>query len=224
MSVYTYPDLEQGTEEWRQARAGIITASVIGSLITPGTIKAASNETSRALTVSLAAERITGHVEPIFVTDDMMRGHEEEPLARAEYEQRHQVQVAELGFMVREHNGTRVGYSPDGLVGDDGLIEVKSRKQKKHVRTVLDDAVPVENMAQLQCGLWVTGRDWIDYLSYSAGMAMWEKRVTPDPRWFAAIEDAATKFEEAATAMVATYTTATHGLPLTKRHALELTI
>jgi hypothetical protein len=82
--------------------------------------------------------------------------------------------------MVRDDWGFSLGYSPDGLVGDDGLIEVKCRRQKKHLQTILADEVPPENMAQLQCGLLVSGREWIDYVSYCGGMPMYVKRVYPD--------------------------------------------
>jgi hypothetical protein len=115
--------------------------------------------------------------------------------------------------MVRDDWGFRIGYSPDGLVGDDGLIEVKSRRQKKQLQTIVSDEVPPENMAQLQCGLLVSGRAWIDYVSYCGGMPLYVKRVLPDPRWFEAIVAAVSAFEDTAADMVAAYHEATKGLP-----------
>lgn len=224
MTLHQYPNLEQGTEEWHAARRGIVTASVVGQLITSRTIKPATNDVSRALTATLVAERITGYTEPTYMNDDMLRGVADEPLARKLYSDRY-APVTETGFMVRNDWGFPIGYSPDGLVGDDGLIEVKSRRQKKHLTTILSGEVPAENMAQLQCGLLVSGRQWIDYLSYCGGMPMWPRRVYPDPRWFDAIIAAVAAFEQTAAEMVNAYNAATDGLPTTERfHDLEIAI
>ena len=216
MSTDVRSDLIQGTDEWFDARRGIVTASVVGQLITPKTVKPAANDYSRALTTTLVAERITGWTDPVYVSDDMMRGTMDEPIARDLYG-RHYAPVVEVGFMVRDDWGWRLGYSPDGLVGDDGLIEVKSRRPKKHLATILADEVPLENMAQIQAGLLVSGRAWCDYLSYCGGMPMWRKRVTADERWADAIVEAVATFEQVAEQMVATYQAAVDGLPTTER-------
>ena len=216
LNLHIFDDLEQGTDEWHTQRRGIITASVIGQLITPKTIKPAANDYSRALTMHLAAERITGYTEPVYVSADMERGNLDEPIARDLYS-KHHAPVTEVGFMVRDDWGHKIGYSPDGLVGDDGLIEIKSRRQKKHLATILADEVPIENMAQVQCGLLVSGRKWCDYISYCGGMPLYVKRVLPDTKWFVAIQEAVNTFEESVTQMIATYTKATRGLPQTER-------
>ena len=263
MTLHTFPEIEQRSEEWYAARCGLVTASAMGALITSGPAPAwsvpcpacaagiggpcvalgrkvetalktshsqrveaaaalppvysvADNDGSRGLTATLVAERITGYVEPTFINSDMWRGIEDEPRALEVYGGHYEA-VETCGFMVLETPTYKLGYSPDGLVGEDGLVEVKSRRQKKHLQTVLADEVPAENMAQLQTGLFVTGRKWIDYISYSGGMALWRKRVTPDDRWFAAIEQAVDKFEETAAAMIATYTHRTEDLPMTER-------
>lgn len=216
MTLHILPDLMQGSEEWHAQRRGMVTASVVGQLITAKTLKPADNDYSRGLTALLTAERITGYTDPTYVSDDMLRGIDDEPRAAERYGE-HYAPVSAVGFMVEDLWGFCIGYSPDGLVGDDGLIEVKSRRQKKHLQTILDGRVPAENMAQLQCGLLVSGRDWIDYVSYCGGMPMWVKRVEPDPAWFEAIVAAVAKFETTAADMVAAYTTATNGLPSTER-------
>ncbi len=216
MTLTILPDLVQGTDEWHDQRRGIVTASVVGRLLT-STGKVANNDTSRALTAQLVAERITGWTDPTYVSDDMLRGHDDEPRAVAVYAE-HYAPVEHVGFMVREFDhGMRLGYSPDGLVGDDGLIEVKSRRAKKHLQTILDDEVPAENMAQLQCGLLVSGRAWIDYVSFCGGMPLYVKRVTPDPEWFDAILAAVTAFELAASLMEGDYHAAVIGRPITER-------
>lgn len=176
------------------------------------------SETSRALIATLAAERITNHVEPIHASRDMERGTLDEPYAREIYSE-HYATVDEIGFIVREDDGWgfKLGYSPDGLVGDDGLIEIKSRNQKKHLQTILANEVPAENMAQCQAGLFISGREWIDYVSYCGGMRLWTKRVEPDDKWQAAIIDAAKGVEETAAQMIASYKAAVEGRPDTER-------
>lgn len=216
MTLHEYPDLEQGTEEWHALRRGIVTASVVGQLVTRSTIKPASNDYSRALTATLVSERITGWTETTYATWEMERGNEDEPRARAHYSE-HYAPVVESGFMIRDDWGFKIGFSPDGLVGDDGLIEAKSRAPKKHLQTILSNEVPLENMAQIQCGLLVSGREWCDYLSYCGGMPMWRIRVAPDKRWAEAIFLAVEAFETTAGQMVDQYNAATKGLPSTER-------
>ena len=215
MTLIELPDLIQGSEEWHDQRRGIVTASVVGKLLTT-TARVAANDYSRALTAQLVAERITGYTDPVYVSDDMLRGTEDEPRAIEVYSE-HYAPVTTTGFMIEDRWGFRIGYSPDGLVGDDGLIECKSRRPKKQLTTILTDEVPAENMGQLQCGLLVSGREWIDYVSYCGGMPLYVKRVTPDQRWFDAILTAVALFEDTAAEMVAAYHAATEGLPLTER-------
>ena len=218
MTLTPYAELEQGSESWLAARCGLLTASTIGRLITPTTLKVADNETSRGLTLQLAAERITGHVDFVYPTADMQRGTDDEPFARDAYAANF-APVEPVGFMVRETGGYKIGYSPDGLVGADGLIEIKSRRPKEHLKTVLKGLPPLENVAQLQAGLLVSGREWIDYVSFSAGLPLWVKRVYPDQRWTGAIHAAAETFEINVTNIVNNFTTATNGLPATERRA-----
>lgn len=224
MSLKVFKDLEQGSDEWYAARCGIVTASVVGQLVTP-TLKTANNDTSRGLTMALVAERITGHVEPTQTSRAMERGTLDEPYARAIYSEHH-APVTELGFMVRNFGDFLIGFSPDGLVGDDGLIEIKSRAQKIQLKTVLANEVPAENMAQIQAGLLVSGRSWCDYVSYCGGMALWTKRVEPDERWQEAILAAVGAFENNALDITVQYLEAVAGLPETERidHFAEMEI
>ena len=223
MSLHVYNDVVQGSDAWLEARRGIVTASVVGQLITPTTIKPANNDKSRALTTLLVAERITGWVDPVYVSDDMMRGTLDEPVARAIYAE-HYGTVDEVGFMVREEQWGRLGYSPDGLVGDDGLIEIKSRRAKKQLDTILRDEVPAENVAQIQAGLLVSGRKWCDYVSFCGGMPLYVKRVYPDRRWFEATIAAVSAFETAAAEMTSRYTNAIAGRPATERTTYDMEI
>lgn len=182
----------------------------------PLIVEPANNETSKGLTALLTAERITGYTDPTYMNDDMLRGVEDEPRAIAKYAE-HYAPVKTVGLMVRDDWGFKIGFSPDGLVGDGGLVEVKSRRQKIQLLTVLADEVPVENMGQLQTGLLVSGWEWIDYISYCGGMKLYVKRVYPDPRWFEAIVQAVAKFESTSAAMISTYKDRTRGMPMTER-------
>lgn len=214
MSLQIFKELEQGSPEWLAARCGIVTASVVGQLVTP-TLKTANNDTSRGLTNTLVAERITGRVVQVHPNAAMTRGTLDEPYAREKYAEHH-APVDEVGLIVRDFGKYKIGYSPDGLVGDDGLIEIKSRDPKKHLATILADAVPAENMAQCQTGLLVTGRAWIDYTSYAGGMPLWTKRVYPDIQWHTAIKEAVEQFEANAADITARYLAAIEGLPATE--------
>lgn len=216
MTLTVYESLEQGTDEWLEARRGLVTASTMNRLVT-STLKTADNDTSRALLNTLACERITGHVEGYFETFDMARGHNEEPFAREEYAAHKGVEVAQIGFMTRDLNGATLGFSPDGLVNDDGLIEIKCPQPKEHLRTILAGKPPTHYQAQLQVGLFVSGREWIDYVSYVQGMRLWGQRVTPDPAWFRAISEATLAAETSIKNIIATYEQATEGYPLAER-------
>lgn len=213
MSIKIYEHLEQGSKEWLQARRGIVTASVIGQLITPSTLKVANNQTSRSRLYELAAERITGRVEEKPTTWQMERGNEEEERARDLYEA-HFAPVEQVGFIVRYIAGVPLGFSPDGLVHDNGLVEFKSRSPKIHVQHVLSDKVPSENMAQVMTGLYVTDREWCDYTSFSNGMAMWRTRVYPDEQWFDAIKAALFVAEQKIRQIVDDYEEEVLGLPV----------
>ena len=157
------------------------------------------------------------------MTADMWRGVEHEPFARMKYAEHH-APVTECGFMVREIGGARLGLSPDGLVGDDGLIEIKAPRAKGHLQTILSGRVPSFHMAQLQAGLLVSGREWVDFISFCGGMPLFVKRVLPAPDWFEAITAAVEKFEQVAAEMTAAYKQAAADMPATERIELEVVI
>lgn len=198
-----HPDMIQGSDEWLAARCGLLTASEMKLIITP-TLKIAANDKTRAHAYELAAQRITGYVEPSYVSDDMLRGQTEEIEARILYAERY-APVREIGFITNDEWGFTIGYSPDGLVGDDGLIECKSRRQKYQIQTITTNEVPEEHVIQVQTGLLVSGRAWLDYVSYSGGLPMATIRVYPDEKVQAAIIEAATKFEATVAGIVADY-------------------
>lgn len=207
MPIIHHDDLIQGSDEWHQIRCGLLTASEMKLVLTP-TLKLANNEKTRAHAWELAAQRINEYVEPTYIGDAMLRGHEDEILARNLYSERI-APVTETGFVTNDKWGFTLGCSPDGLVSDDGLIEVKSRVQKYQVQTIVehyrDGSAPGEFMMQLQTALLVCERQWIDLTSYSGGMPMWPIRVKADPKIQEAIEEAAGQFEAVIQEIIADY-------------------
>ena len=194
MTITHHPNIEQGSDEWLQLRCGLLTASEMKLILTL-TLKAANNDKTRAHAYELAYQRITNHVEPQYISDAMLRGQEDEIYARLAYSE-HYAPVTETGFITNDKWGFTIGYSPDGLVGDDGLIECKSRCGKYQVQTIASDAVPDDYVLQLQTALLVTERKWIDFISYCGGLPVFVKRVEPDEQVQEAIIAAATGFQE----------------------------
>lgn len=217
MTITHHTDLIQGSDEWLAARRGLLTASEMKLILTP-TLKIANNDKTRAHVWELAAQRLTGYVEPHYVGDDMMRGFEDEVKARDLYSDLYAPAV-EAGFYTSDEWGFAIGYSPDGTVGADGLIECKSRRQKYQVQTICEGVVPDEYMLQIQTGLLVTGRKWLDFISYSGGLPMFVQRVFPDPQMQAAIVDAAAEFEAKVQQAIQSFSdnVAAHGYAATER-------
>ena len=197
MTITYHRDLLQGSDEWLQARCGLLTASEMKLIITP-TLKVAANDKATAHLYELLAQRITGYVEPHFISDDMLRGQVDEIEARLLYA-KHYAPVEEVGFVTNDEWGFTLGCSPDGLVGDDGMIECKSRRQKFQAATIISGEMPDDYKIQVQTALLVTGRKWCDFVSYCGGMPMVTIRVHADDQVQDAIIAAAKKFEAKAT-------------------------
>jgi hypothetical protein len=221
--ILYHHDLVQGTDEWLAARCGLLTASEMKHILTP-TLKVASNEKERSHLYELLAQRITRYVEPSYIGDDMLRGMMDEVDAVKLYEEHH-APVERVGFVTNDQWGFTIGYSPDGLVGDDGLVEAKSRRQKFQVETfvvhVLEGTKPADYILQVQTGMLVTGRAWCDLISYSAGLPMAVMRCEADPVVQQAILNAAAAFEDRLRQAWIRYDEATLGAPKTERRAPE---
>lgn len=192
--TYKTHDVLQGTDEWLELRRGKLTASEVKLILTP-TLKIANNDKTRTHVYEIAAQRITGYVEPHYQGEDMMRGHEDEIRARDLYSEKY-APVEQVGFVTCDTFGPCIGYSPDGFVGDDGLIEVKSRLAKHQIKTAMSAVMPAEYALQVQTGLLITGREWCDFISYCGGLHMIVIRVLPDVEMQEAIVAAAVLFEE----------------------------
>lgn len=193
-------DLVQGTDEWLEVRCGVLTASEVDRVITP-TLKVAENAASKTHLYDLMAQRVTGYVAPSYISDAMLRGEMEEELAKATYAKHYGVEVKNCGHIRNTKLGFPLGFSPDGLIGDDGLIEIKSRADKFQMQTIVQHAmaeeptVPKEYALQVQMGLLVSERQWCDFISYCGGLPMVRIRAFPDPKYQAALTKAATQFE-----------------------------
>jgi len=197
MIIY-YKDIIQGSEAWHSIRCGLPTASEMKLLVTP-TLKVAANEKERAHMWELLAQRLTKHVEPRYISDDMLRGQEDEIEAVALYAKTYEP-IERVGFITNDRWGFTIGYSPDALVGADGLVECKSRGQKYQIQTIVDyvsaDKIDPDFMIQVQTGLMVSERKWCDLISFCGGLPMATVRVYPDEKIQTAILEAVTAFEE----------------------------
>lgn len=186
-------DLMQGCDEWHDLRTGIITASQVSSIISPKLV-VSKKMGDRASDYEMVAQRAMDFVEETYQSWAMQRGNVEEIYAKDLYS-KNIAQIKDCGFITNDQWGFVIGFSPDGLVGEDGLVEAKSRCQKYQTETIIKNEMPEEYMLQVQSGLLVSGRNWCDYISYSNGMPMFVKRILPDFKVMAAIEKAAFEFE-----------------------------
>lgn len=195
MTIKYHYDLIQGSQEWHDVRCGLLTASEMKLIVTPTKLEYSSNDKERAHVYELAAQRVTKYVEPTYIGDEMLRGHEEEIEAKLLYSEKY-APVKDVGFVTNDKFGFLIGCSPDGLVGEDGAIECKSRRQKFNFEAIAKDEMPVDFRIQVQTHLLVLERPWIDFISYSGGMPMYKKRIEPEDKAQKAIEEAARLFEE----------------------------
>ncbi len=175
-------DIEQRSEAWHQARAGRVTGTRFKSLMAKET-----TQTFKDLAYDMAAEIITGKTEEGYVSEVMQKGIDTEPIARAEYIATIGVDVIEAGFVIPDE-GTKyhewVGISPDGLIGDDGLLEIKCPMGKTHLKYLDAGKLPAEYRYQVQGQLFVTGRKYCDFMSYVDDMNPFIIRVYPDKEVF----------------------------------------
>lgn len=167
-------NMPQRSPEWYAARKGIPTASEFNTIIT--TDGKQSKQRTKYM-YALAGERLGGMVDESYTSFAMTQGIEREAEARALYELTRS-DVTQVGFCLSDC-GT-YGCSPDGLVGNDGAFEVKCPLIHTHIGYLIEDDIPTEYYTQVQGQLLVTGRDWIDFVSYFPGLKPLIIRETPD--------------------------------------------
>jgi putative phage-type endonuclease len=156
-------NVAQGTPEWLQARCGCVTASRIKDVIAK--TKTGESASRVRYKLELLTETITGLATEHYVSQAMDFGTENEPLARATYEMARNVEVELVGFVLHP-TIKRAGASPDGLVGEDGMVEFKVPNTTTHLEYLLNGVVPSEYKPQMMWQMACTGREWCDYVSY----------------------------------------------------------
>lgn len=187
--------IEQGTPEWFESRVGRVTASRVADIVAK---TKSGYSTSRAnYMAQLVVERLTGVKSESFTNAAMLHGVETEPLARAAYEVKTDVMVDQVGF-INHPSIDMSGASPDGLVGDDGLVEIKCPNTATHIDTLLSGEADKRYLCQMQWQLAVTGRKWNDFVSFDPRMPdnlqLFIKRVERDDELIKELEAEVVKF------------------------------
>ncbi|RYF29591.1 MAG: exonuclease [Chloroflexi bacterium] len=157
---------DQRTDEWFKARLGKATASRFKDIMI--TIKSGEAAGRKNYRAELVAERLTGTKEETWTSAAMQWGIDNEPLAALRYELLSGNEVQECGFYA--HQSLQAGASPDGLVGDDGLIEIKCPNTATHIDTLKRQDIPYQYYWQVMGQLWITGRKWCDFISFDPRM------------------------------------------------------
>ena len=187
-----YFEIIQGTDEWFDVKSGKVSASSVANCMMKDSTAGFRNYRAK-----LVAERLTGEREETFTSSEMQWGIDQEEFARAAYELETCNDVQEVGFV--DHGSIEsFGCSPDGLVGDDGLVEIKCPKTATHMDYLLAGNMPKDHIKQVQTQLVCTGRKWCDFVSYDPRMPielqLFVVRVERDEDMITDIEVAVVKF------------------------------
>ncbi len=186
-------DCEQNSEAWLLARCGIPTASCFSKVLAKG-----EGKVRKSYMLELAGEIITGKPNDGYSNDHMKRGHEMEPDARGQYAFERRVMPQVVGFV---RNGAK-GCSPDSLVGNDGVLEIKTKIPALHLECLMRDGFPPEHRAQCQGHLWVTEREWLDLAVYWPGLPLVVHRATRDEEYIRTLAAEIDRFNEELAAIV----------------------
>lgn len=191
MIVLPWSTHPQGSPEWLRARTAIPTASRFDRIMTPANGEYSKGATKYA--VEILTERLHGRPLQDWSTPWAERGQQLEDEARAWYELEQDVDVERVGFILRDDR--RAGCSPDGLVGDDGMIEIKCRSALEHMMAVLGHE-PIAAATQVQGSLWITGREWCDVVAYCPGLPCVIRREVRDAEYIAKLAGHVARFLE----------------------------
>lgn len=182
-------EIVQRSPEWFAARLGKVTASRVADVC--ARTKTGWSASRANYMAQIIAERLTGVAAETYTNAAMQWGTEMEPDARRAYEFRQDVDVVEVGF-VPHPTITMAGASPDGLVGGDGLVEIKAPNTATHIETILGGSVPAKYIAQVQFQLACTGRQWVDFVSFdprlSEAMGLFIQRIYRDDKAISEME------------------------------------
>ena len=181
--------IEQGSQEWFALRRGKVTASRVADVI--ARTKTGWGASRANYMAQLVAERLTGETAESYSNAAMQWGTDTEPHARAAYEFHSDVSVEEIGFI--DHPTLLMsGASPDGLVGDKGMVEIKCPNTATHIETLLGASVPSKYIAQMQWQMACAGRQWCDFVSFDPrmpeSMRIFMSRVIRDDGLIATLE------------------------------------
>lgn len=189
--------IEQGSSEWLQMRLGKLTASRMADVL--ATTKSGPSAARKNYLAQLVAERLTGDIGEGFTNTAMQWGTEHEPLARSEYEIINDLSVDHAPFVDHPYIGM-CGASPDGFVGDFGLVEIKCPNTATHIDYLLAQKPPSKYVPQMALQLACTERKWCDFVSYDPRMPKEFKlfivRYEPNQEYLEMIEAEAMKFIE----------------------------
>jgi len=190
-------EMEQGSEAWAQARCGLVTASRASDVI--AVVRNGEAAVRRNYRAELISEILTGVPYPRYLSQEMKWGIAKEPEARVAYELAHDVLVETCGFIL--HPGVdRFGASPDGLVGDDGLIQIKCPNTATHLSWLMSGVIPVEHMPQMLAEMSCTQRAWCDFVSYDPRLPehlqLFVRRFSRDAKLIAVLEREVENFNQ----------------------------
>jgi hypothetical protein len=174
---------EQGTDEWFKVHLGVPSASCFDKIIT---VDGKSSKQRQKYLYKLAGEKVSGIPEESFQSEVMKRGVLMEDDARRLYQLVNDVAVEQVGFCIADGYGC----SPDGLIGQDGGLEIKCPGIATHVSYLVDGCLPEEYFQQVQGSLLVTGRAWWDFMSFYPGLKPFIIRVEPDKKFRSALKEA----------------------------------
>jgi hypothetical protein len=191
---------EQNSDAWFAARCGIPTASEFSTILATGK-GGAESVTRRKYLYRLAGERLTGEPEESLQRAEFDRGHTMEPEAANWYEFTRDVELQTCGFFKSDECGG-MGCSPDRLIGDNGLLEIKTNKPSVLINLLWKDQFPPEHIAQTQGALLVTGRDWIDICCFWPRIPALVKRAYPDRPYQARLRSEITRFNDELSALI----------------------
>jgi putative phage-type endonuclease len=187
--------MEQRSEEWFQARLGLVTASRVADVLAK--IKSGESASRRNYKIQLVSERLTGERQETYINQAMQDGIDREQFARDRYVQQFG-EVEEVGFV--KHPTLEAGASPDGMVGNDGIIEIKCPMGSTHTETLMTQDIPSKYVPQVQFQLLVTGRKWCDFVSYNPmfpeHLQVFVKRIEADPVYQKELESEVKQFLE----------------------------
>lgn len=179
--MYTILEMEQRSAEWFKARAGVPSASEFDKIVT---LTGEASKSRKKYMYQLVGEKLGAIVEDSYQNQAMLRGIELEAEARSLYEIARD-SVKEVGFCLHESG---FGASPDGFVGEDGLVEIKCPTLAVHIEYLLNNKLPVEYVQQVQGQMLVTDRKWNDFVSYYPGVKPLIVRVERDEKFISLLK------------------------------------